>query len=1066
MPGRFLRTLLILMTLGGLYLPYAFAVRMLVDAERPTVAVPPTGDAPLEPRPARPPDESSRIAREYLTEHPWAADANMQLRDPGRLFYYTETWEQSEDLKSITFTPLAIVSFGEEQKEPLIIVADSAVLRFAGPVEPGESKFSRIIGGTLKDDVIIQGPDDLELRGRQFTFSESSGRLWSDHPVDLKWQQSSGRADRVQVDLEMAKSNGARQPLAISHVREIHLIRNVEMNLQVEQKDGPTIPLDVTCDGRFRCQLLGGADDPASNSIGTFEDNVVVLRTISPGVQDRLTCRKLDLYLNRVDDTAAQDGTAGAESLTSSEESGSLLEGADDFQLRRMVASGDLILMESSKDQLIARIGVPPGAPPIPTTIDYEFDQQRVVLNKFDPAILRKTRPDRLPRVLITQPEVRMNCLQVELRHDRENQLREVFCRGDGKLTSWKAIDQVQTREQPRSPQTIPVPVLTAEWTKQLRRYSDRETGHDVIDLSGDAVVRMPQERSGVSADYIKVWMDPLRRPDADDDDSEPASEPRPHRILALDNVTLISPEMQGRMAELQIWFEDAEPVPSESQRTLQPVSLRVPATSTSRRPAPEPDRTSTGQFQVADGPPAATIAPAPLPDDLETPKDPVLVSARLARIRMLRRGPDVDPEVAEVWTEGDVYITQRDDLGRTAVLQGDRLHVVNRSETDQVVHMFGQPASVSDPKMNLSGEEIMLDRSQNLVWVDGRGTMTLPIDRDFDGNALPIPTELTISWLEQMMFDGLAAQFVGSVHARQKNEEFLDEEPDLLQNSEPGDRVPAAERDNVLSCQQMKVTMASPVSFQNLSDSSDDQPPPEVSGIVCDNDVELSSHQMEKGGLKSVSRARFARFAINNDTGRVEATGPGVLATWTRGKGKRARLAPLGSARANSGGRAESSGWEYTRIGFVRDMIGQMQNRSAKFRGQVTVVYGPVSEPLEKIDIEKLPKDGGVMSCRELEFSQLESGLDGHDSPSITLLATGNARLEGQTFHALADEISYDESKGLYMLKSFGDRESMLWRESQPGGERTAVVTRTIRFNPSLNSFGLDRARRLQGIQ
>ena len=65
-------------------------------------------------------------------------------------------------------------------------------------------------------------------------------------------------------------------------------------------------------------------------------------------------------------------------------------------------------------------------------------------------------------------------------------------------------------------------------------------------------------------------------------------------------------------------------------------------------------------------------------------------------------------------------------------------------------------------------------------------------------------------------------------------------------------------------------------------------------------------------------------------------------------------------------------------------------------------------------------------------------------EAPSITLLATGSARLEGQTFHALADEISYDESKGLYMLKSFGDRESMLWREAQPGGERTAVVTRT----------------------
>jgi hypothetical protein len=263
-----------------------------------------------------------------------------------------------------------------------------------------------------------------------------------------------------------------------------------------------------------------------------------------------------------------------------------------------------------------------------------------------------------------------------------------------------------------------------------------------------------------------------------------------------------------------------------------------------------------------------------------------------------------------------------------------------------------------------------------------------------------------------------------------------------------------------------MEVTLVEPMLFQSMGDSSAESPQPKVATIGCWNEVEVSSHQTENGSLKSVSRARFNAFSLNNETGRVQATGPGVLATWSRGRGKRAGLAPLGSARANSGSTAESTGWEYTRIAFVQDMIGQVQSRSALFRGQVNVIYGPVSESLEKIDIEKLPKDGGVMSCQQLEFSQPGDAVDDSESESIMLLATGNARLEGQTFHALADEISYDESKGLYMLKSFGDRESMLWREPQAGGERSAVVTRTIRFNPSLNSFGLDSARRVQGLQ
>ncbi len=1053
MPGRFQSTLIVLLTLCGVYLPYAYAVRALVGSPD-VLPPPPPGEYPLPP--VRPPDESSRVAREHLADYPWAAEANMQLRDPNRLYYYTETWTQSEDKRSVEFEPLALVSFSEDSDEPVIIVADSAVLMFASGVELGKSKVARIIGGTLRDDVLIQGPDNLEIRGRNFTFSESSARLWSDHPAEFKWMQNSGRADRVQVDLEVEDSAAGNQPLAITHVREIHLIRNVEMNLQLEQKDGTLTPLDVSCAGRFRCQLLGGPEDPSAETIGSFEDDVVVVRTVSPGVTDRLSCEALDLYLRKANEASTPTITAASASVNREGSVGSLFGAEEqDLQLRRMVASGELILLESASDRLVARIGVREGVPPIATSIDYQFDQKRAVLNKFNPEVLQTTRPENLPRVLITQPDVRIDCLQVDLHHDSQNELKEIICRGDGKLISWQPLDG-ERAGRPAGPQAIPVPALTAAWRKQLRQYKDRATGHDVIDLTGDAVVRMPQDRAGISADYIKVWTDPLQRPAPNSGKS--SGSPQPHRILAYDNVTLVSPEMQGRMAELQIWFEDAPPLPESAtdSRILRTTSLRIPADATSRSQENPARHDQQGIFQVVDAVvldtpgalmlPAtkpdepAGIAPARLPDDVETPRDPVLVSTMLARIRMLRRGPDVDPEVAEVWTEGNVHITQRDELGRTAVLQGDRLHLVNRSGTDQIVHMFGQPASINNPQMNLSGEEIFLDRNQNLLWVDGRGTMTVPVDKDFEGKPLDEPTEMTISWLKQMAFDGLEAKFHGRVHARQL--------------------------DNVLSCQRMEVTLVEPMSFQELDDRSAESPPPKVASIGCWNEVEVSSQETENGSLKSVSRARFNAFALNNETGRVQATGPGVLATWTRGRGKRAGLAPRGNARANSGSTAESTGWEYTRIAFVQDMMGQVQSRSALFRGQVNVIYGPVSESLEKIDIEKLPKDGGVMSCQQLEFSQPDNAVDDSESESIMLLATGNARLEGQTFHALADEISYDESKGLYMLKSFGDRESMLWREPQAGGERSAVVTRTIRFNPSLNSFGLDSARRVQGLQ
>ena len=101
-------------------------------------------------------------------------------------------------------------------------------------------------------------------------------------------------------------------------------------------------------------------------------------------------------------------------------------------------------------------------------------------------------------------------------------------------------------------------------------------------------------------------------------------------------------------------------------------------------------------------------------------------------------------------------------------------------------------------------------------------------------------------------------------------------------------------------------------------------------------------------------------------------------------------------------------------------------------------------------------------MFCDWLEFVQRS---DSEGTKHVELLAKENARLEGRSFFAQADEISFDESKGLYMLRSSGD-ESILWREKVAGGERTAVVAETFRFIPSINKVEFDKASRVQGLQ
>ena len=74
-------------------------------------------------------------------------------------------------------------------------------------------------------------------------------------------------------------------------------------------------------------------------------------------------------------------------------------------------------------------------------------------------------------------------------------------------------------------------------------------------------------------------------------------------------------------------------------------------------------------------------------------------------------------------------------------------------------------------------------------------------------------------------------------------------------------------------------------------------------------------------------------------------------------------------------------------------------------------------------------------------------------------MLGSGNAELEGRTFHARADTISFDESKGLYVLRSLGNSKATIWRQKQVGGEYSRADAQRMEFVPSRNQLKLDQA-------
>lgn len=963
-------------------------------------------------------DENARIAREFIPDQPWAQDATLQFRDgrqrqidserdKGGLYYYAQEWAQTNEKRSVEFKPLALVWFQKEAKEPLVILADSAVVTFQRDVDLSSPDPGRIIAGELLGRVTIRGPEGLLVDGERFIFSEESGSIFSDSPVEFAWQSHQGRAEQgIQLDLEMTP-HGAESQLAVTSVRQVHLFRNVEMNFLFEQDDD-VIPLSVFCAGRFMLRMLGRPENPASRSIATFEDRVVVRRATEFNTADVLTCDQLDLHLEEGLESAEDNGLPFG--IAQNPDVPRPLPGAvpagakNRIQFRRMRASGFQIRLTSQINELEAVIRSNDDQSRAPAIVDYDARERRLILNDFDPGTAAQWKP----RVHITQTNAEIDCQQVELTHHPDGRINDVICRGNGWLAYRKAPTSGAAVED----------VLLANWKRQLRRFTDNTTGQDVIDLYGDAVVRLPENRSGISAEYIKVWTDPLQTADSQQPtvggatgrDEMAENVPALRRVLAQQNVILASPQLQGQMKELQVWFEDAPPgaESGDQSQKLRPVSYRV---AESPLLLPDPD------------------------DATDEPLEPIAVTADLTRVRIIRRGEDVQPEVREVWTEGDVHIThQRPKNAGTVELTGNRLHIINKGETDQVMHLFGEPAQILDPDMRLTGHEIFFDRRRNVAWSDGSGELKLPAKRDFDGKPLETPTELTINWHEQMQFDGRVASFIGRVHAS------------LF--------------DSVMRCQQMEVTLAKPLSFVEGTHQAER---PEIATVTCQFDVEFNSHVIEEGALREVRRAKFARFHLNQQTGEIRAdNGPGTVSLWRRGRGKRAGLAPIAAVGANKAANTESTEWEFSRIQFAQDMIGSVHDRTTKFRGQIEIIYGPVDEPLETVSLDSLPKDGGAMFCDWLEFVQRETS---DKRKHVELLGKGNSRLEGRSFFGQADEISFDESKGLYMLRSAGN-ESILWREKVAGGERTAVVAETFRFIPSRNFVDFDKATRVQGLQ
>jgi hypothetical protein len=1027
MNSRLLFTIATVACLTGVYAAYAVLTR-------PYVIVPEFPETSIDPNRhsiAHLPVENVRVAQTYLAEQSWAAESQYMLR-AGQAFIYTQKYDHQAGDARIRFIPFAMVWLQKDKQgreTAVSLVSDSALLKFASAFDGINSNPGRVTGAVLDGEVQIKGPDGLAIAGKQFVFDESAPSLISTNLVQFQYGSHYGRGRTLNMKLIPAEGPPGRDRPHVFGVRTIRLGSGTD---PITKKFDP-VQLDVRMPQQGQQKLVkircsGDLEYDVENRTALFSQSVRAHSLTGGGGYDSLDCDKLWLQFEPdvVDPRAAAPAAPAAEDPANSEPR-AYQQVDTALVFRRMIAEGERVKVVSTQGQMRA-------------------DMKRLVYD----AVERRLQLTDPWNVCVSQKGSTLWVPDVEVRFDEvSSAVTEVVCRGTGRLE----MTRPETNEL----------AFVATWVKQLRKSTDAASGLDFIELQQQASFRQPLQHTGLGAELIRLWLAPmsLSLPTGDDNSQAPAPEPQPKRLVAERDVALVSPQLVARTNELDVQFEEDAVTPRELGR-LRRDGLQLVALEEQVEPAADGPRAQPNQRRSFKDPPgrSTTIRPAtyaaqsperrslgppieiplsddPLPggkppglDPRQKSVEPLEITSDRISVRMRRLDGQTEPELVEVETEGHMKIVQRRPSGEAPLTaEGDRLHLQNRGEGREIVHLFGQPAHLRDRGVHVEGREVHLDREANRVWVKGNGLLQLPVppgtELESIGQATNDP-DLDVWWEESMEFDGQTAKFIGKVRA----------ELGLSR----------------MRCEQMDVGLSSKLSF---TDPRQEQQP-DLRTIYCHENVTFENSAYEANKLVRVQRGRVAEFTLDRLKGESFAQGPGQMQVWQRGSGNQSPLAPRSVIQANRPINAVTSEWAFTKVDFKGRMTGNIDRQRSTFHDSVLIVHGPMNPP-NTIDADHLPPLAGSMRCDKLEFTHKSKGPN-QPKAYQQLVGWGNAQIEGRGFYANADEISFDGAKGLYMLRAHGNQSAMIAQDADVGGRREASGRR-IEFIPATKSVRVDWA-------
>jgi hypothetical protein len=1026
-------------------------------------------------------DQAARIARQFLPEHPWAATAKNHASSVDKLnYWYFQVYKQ-ESPTVISLEPFALVSKRKDAKpgdRPYSVASDKAYITFANKVSLMGGSPGAIVRANLEGAVLIEGPNNLRINGRNFYFQKGDPNIvYSDDKLSFRADRHFGSAKGMSLDLLRDPKAKPDEPIAIGGISTVKLLQNVDMTLvsnsfeQAISSPSRTRSTPPAAKGSqkaqpVRCQSVGSFTFVMATHEATFERNVRIRRETTPGKFDFIAA---DDNVKIVFDAAKKPpGHAAPPAAAAKDQSQASGSGTFDPNLsfKELHAHGkDVSLISQSNGLKALKLH----------DLDYDRTARQAKLSAA---------PN---RVQISHNEDRLWAPYIQIDHDEAGQeVTQIWCRGAG--------DMRHTDEKTKEVD------LAAEWKKEMRKYSDPKSPFDIVDLDESAMIEQPKESSGIAADHISLY---LIRQHPEQHSSRPNMPPAPKRaaqtgpqldhliaIQRTEKVAMVSKQLEAESKRLEIWFQDGPAAAANEddghprlRATLQPTSLWLADAGSPPQPTNEGERPKVearSESPVATKP-AAKSSPAGtlLPQGGDS-TEPYVMKADEIRVRVIRGVPGVPAQVANVVSKGLVHLTQaQKDGAEPLAIDGDMLELENRGPLDQQMVVHGQPGHVRNRGSHIEGNRIVFDRATNTSDVDSAGKLQLPVKQSSQPGRPERSTPFDVEWLTSMHFDGKTALFKGSVHSKLNDGEEATE----------------------IRCKEMGVTLTKPFSFAQQNKG---QEQPEIETIDCYGGVAFESNSTLDDKLMEVRQGAFAQLHFHKPSGTSLAQGPGILHVWRHNENGQSGLSQFANVQSNSPPKTKKhTAWEYIQVKFdghmdgdFRQMLSQppsgrpkrepqiaAQRRSKArpggattsimgangawttvFYDHVQVLYGPVEHPRETVSRDYLQEQSGWLGCESLRVDQ-HPQTEARDQ-FITLLATGNSQIEGKDFFGEGETISYDGSKTLYVLRGDGNRLARLWRQLKVGAEPTNSNSNQIFFDPVHHTVKQDSMSNLDLIQ